>query len=273
MATVLPRVAPSRSLRAWEGMTRQADYWLTVYRRTWRGSVVTSFLVPLFNVLAFGVLLGGFVTVDPAQLDGATTYVAFIVPGMLAAQSLQTAVGESTYPVMGMVQWNRVYYSMRATPLRTSDLVAGHFAFILFRLATSSAVFVLVVAPFGLFATWWGAVAAWAVQLLVGMAFATVTYAYAVRLRSPDGFGLVFRLGVLPLVLFSGSFFPIANLGEALAWVARLTPLWHGVDLTRMLTLGTVDWPLAALHLAVLATMTAVGWWLSVRGLAKRLAD
>ncbi|MEZ5094288.1 ABC transporter permease [Nocardioides sp.] len=273
MAATLPRVEPDRRLSAWDGVGRQVDYWLTVYRRTWRGSVVSSFLVPLFNVLAFGVLLGGFVSVDPARLDGASSYLAFIVPGMLAAQSMQTAVGETTYPVMGMIQWNKVYYSMRATPLRTGDLVAGHFAFILFRLGSSSAVFVLVVAPFGLFATWWGAVAAWAVQLLVGMAFATVTYAYSVRLKSPEGFGLVFRLGVLPLVLFSGSFFPIANLGSGLAWVARLTPLWHGVDLTRMLTLGTVDAPIAALHLLVLSAMTAVGWWLSVRGLAKRMAD
>ncbi len=273
MASTLPRMDLADDLPVWEGVRRQTDYWLTVYRRTWRGSVVSSFLVPLFNVLAFGVLLGGFVDVDPARLEGATSYLAFVVPGMLAAQSLQTAVGETTYPVMGMLKWNRVYFSMRATPLRTSDLVAGHFAFILFRLATAGAVFVLVIAPFGLFATWWGALGAWAVQLLVGMAFATVTYAYTVRLRSEEGLGLVYRLGVLPLVLFSGSFFPIANLGPTLEWVARLTPLWHGVDLTRMLTLDTVSWPLALVHVAVLVALVAAGWWLSVTGLAKRLAD
>ena len=56
MAATLPRVEPHRRLSAWDGVGRQVDYWLTVYRRTWRGSVVSSFLVPLFNVLAFGVL-------------------------------------------------------------------------------------------------------------------------------------------------------------------------------------------------------------------------
>ncbi len=273
MATVLPRPRLGHRLSPVDGVRRQLDYWVTVYRRSWRGTVVSSFLVPLFNVLAFGVLLGGFVEADPGQLEGATSYLAFIVPGMLASQSLQTAVGETTYPVMGMLKWDRVYYSMRATPLGTSDLVAGHLAFVLFRLATTSAVFVLVVAPFGLFATWWGAVGAWATQLLVGMAFATLTYAFAVRVRSEEGFGLVFRLGVLPLVLFSGSFFPVSNLGPVLEWVARLTPLWHGVDLTRMLTLDTVDGPAALVHVLVLAALTALGWRWSVTGLHRRMAD
>lgn len=271
-----PALAPAAgagSLPLTEGVRRQLDYWLTVYRRTWRGSVVSSFVVPLFNVVAFGVLLGGFVAVDPARLEGAASYLAFIVPGMLASQSMQTAVGETTYPVMGMIKWHRVYYSMRATPLGTADLVAGHLTYVGFRIATSAAVFVLVIAPFGLFATWWGAVAAWAVQLLLGMTVATLTYALSVRLRSEEGFGLVFRLGVLPMVLFSGSFFPIANLGSALAWCARVTPLWHGVNLTRMLTLDTVTWWLAAVHVGVLAALTALGWRWCVTGLATRMAD
>lgn len=273
MATTLPRPRVQHGLPIAEGVRRQFDYWLTVYLRTWRGSVISSFVVPLFNVVAFGVLLGGFVTADPARLEGATSYLAFIVPGLLAAQSMQTGVGTTTYPVMGMLKWNRVYYSMRATPLSMRDLVAGHLSFVLFRIATSAAVFVLVVAPFGLFATWWGALAAWAVQLLLGMAFAAITYGYTVRLKSEEGFGVVYRLGVLPMVLFSGSFFPIANLGPTLEWVARFTPLWHGVDLTRMLCLGTVDGPRAALHVLVLVGLVLVGWRWSVTGLTKRMAD
>jgi lipooligosaccharide transport system permease protein len=267
-----PATAPT-GLSLWEGVRRQSDYWITVYRRTWRGSVVSSFLVPLVEVLAFGVLLGGFIAADPARLEGATSYLAFIVPGMLASQSMQTGVNETTYPVMGMLKWHRVYYSMRATPLSTRDLVAGHFTFVLFRLATSATVFVLVIAPFGLFATWWGAVGAWLVQLLLGIAFASLTYAFSVRLKSQEGFGLVYRLGVLPLVLFSGSFFPVSNLGPVLEWIAKVTPLWHGVDLTRMLTLDTVDWRLAAVHVAVLAALTALGWRWSVSGLTTRMAD
>src|SRR3954471_14161977 len=89
--------APSSPLA---GALRMADYWATVYRRTWKGSVITSFVTPLLSVLAMGVLLGGFIRGDPAKLDGASSYLAFVAPGMLAAQAMLTVFGEVTYPVM-----------------------------------------------------------------------------------------------------------------------------------------------------------------------------
>lgn len=259
------------SLTATEGVRRQVDYWVTVYRRTWKGSVVSSFLSPVLYVLAMGVLLGGFVEADPERLEGAPSYLAFVVPGLVAAHAMQTAVSETTYPVMSMVKWQRVYYSMLATPLRVRDLVSAHLLFVLFRLLTTCAVFMLVLAPFGVFATWWGAVLAFAGQVLVGMAFAALVFALSAGLRDAQAFGVIFRLGVIPLFLFSGAFFPISNLGQVMEWVARLTPLWHGVNLSRMLALGNVDWALALLHVGVLAALVAVGWVLSVRRLTARL--
>jgi lipooligosaccharide transport system permease protein len=129
----------------------------------------------------------------------------------------------------------------------------------------------LTLAPFGVFETWWGPILAWVSQVLVGLAFATVVYGLAARMKSEDGFGIIFRLGIMPLFLFSGAFFPISNLGEAGAWAARLTPLWHGVNLSRMFCLDQVDWWVAAVNVAVLVAMTAFGWWWSVTGLTRRL--
>ncbi|MBA3781535.1 ABC transporter permease [Nocardioides sp. InS609-2] len=254
-----------------EGVTRQFDYWWTVYKRTWKGSVISSFVSPIFYVLAMGVLLGGFIDGDPEQLEGATSYLAFIVPGLVAAHAMQTAVGEMTYPVMGMIKWQRVYDSMLATPLRVRDLVGAHLLFVLFRLLVTCAVFMLVVAPFGLFETWWGVALAYLGQVLVGMAFAALTFAFSVRLKSEAGFGVFFRLVVFPLFLFSGAFFPIANLGDFGAWVARLTPLWHGVNLSRMFLVDNVDWSLAAVNVAVLVSLAVVGYLFAVTGLTKRL--
>lgn len=254
-----------------EGLSRQYDYWWTVYKRTWRASIVSSFISPIFYVLAMGVLLGGFIDGDPDQLEGATSYLAFIVPGLVAAHAMQTAVSETTYPVMGMIKWQRIYDSMIATPLRIRDIVAGHLLFVLFRLATTCGVFMLVLTPFGVFATWWGPVLAYLSQLLVGMAFASLIYGWSARLRSESGFGVLFRLAIFPLFLFSGAFFPIANLGEAGAWAARLTPLWHGVNLSRMFCVDAVDWWLALVNVAVLSGLLVVGWFWSVSGLAKRL--
>jgi lipooligosaccharide transport system permease protein len=263
--------APVRGLSLSDGVLRQVDYWLTVYRRTWRGTVMSSFVTPIFYVLAMGVLLGGFIEADPAQLEGATSYLAFVVPGLVAAHAMQTGVGETTWPVMSMIKWQRVYDSMLATPLQVTHVVAAHLGFVMFRLITTCAVFMLTLAPFGVFETWWGPILAWVSQVLVGLAFATVVYGLAARMKSEDGFGIIFRLGIMPLFLFSGAFFPISNLGEAGAWAARLTPLWHGVNLSRMFCLDQVDWWVAAVNVAVLVAMTAFGWWWSVTGLTRRL--
>ena len=108
-----------------EGVSRQFDYWFTVYKRTWRGTLITSFVSPFFYVIAMGVLLGGFVKADPAELEGATSYLAFVVPGLVAAHAMQTAVGETTYPVMALIKWQRVYDSMLATPLQVRHLVTA----------------------------------------------------------------------------------------------------------------------------------------------------
>jgi lipooligosaccharide transport system permease protein len=252
---------------------RQADYWATVYKRTWRGSVVSSFLMPLLYVAAMGVLLGGYVDRGGARLEGASSYLAFVAPGLLAAQAMQTATGEVTYPVMGAIKWNKTYFGMIASPLRVSDVVAAHLGFVLFRVATSSGVFLLVIALFGVVSTAWGGVLAFAVQVLVGLAFAAPLFGFTAGLTNEAGFAVVYRLLVMPLFLFSGAFFPIANLSPPLEWVARLTPLWHGVDLTRMLTLDRVDWTVAAVHVAYLAVLAAVGWWWAVRRLTRRLVD
>ncbi|WP_205473533.1 ABC transporter permease [Nocardioides sp. SYSU D00038] len=254
-----------------EGLGRLADYWVVVYRRTWRGSVISSFASPLFYVLAMGVLLGGFIEADPDTLEGATSYLAFVVPGLIAAHAMQTAVGETTWPVMSMWKWNPVYPSMLATPLTPTHVVTAHLGFVAFRLATTCAVYMVVVAPFGVFESWWGPLLAYVAQVITGLAFAALVYAFTVRISSEEAFGVLFRLGVFPLFLFSGAFFPIANLGEVGAWVARATPLWHGVNLSRMLALDHVTWWVAGVNTVVLAALVVVGWRLSVRGLTRKL--
>jgi lipooligosaccharide transport system permease protein len=103
------------------------------------------------------------------------------------------------------------------------------------------------------------------------MAFATLVYGFSTRLRNEQAYGVLFRLGVIPLFLFSGAFFPVANLGAVGEWVARLTPLWHGVNLSRMFAIDVVDWPLAAVNMAVLVGICLIGWRWSVTGLTKRL--
>jgi lipooligosaccharide transport system permease protein len=263
--------APSRIGR-WDLVARQLDYWIIVYKRTWRGSVITSFVMPLLYVTAMGVLLGGFIQQDPATLEGATTYLAFVAPGLVAAHAMQTATGEVMWPVMGMIKWSRTYFAMTATPLRPSDIVAAQLLFVTFRVASSCGVFLLVLAGFGVFDSVTGLLLAWLAQLLLGLAFSTVMFGFSASLKNEAGFSLVYRLAIMPLFLFSGAFFPISNLSAPLEWVAKLTPLWQGVDLTRMLLLDNVDVATALVHVAYLSVMAALGWWFAVSRLTKRLA-
>ncbi|WP_182526593.1 ABC transporter permease [Nocardioides dongkuii] len=254
-----------------DGLSRQVDYWWTVYRRTWRSSVVSSFLSPLLYVVAMGVLLGGFVDADPDTLEGAPSYLAFVVPGLVAAHAMQTAVGETTYPVMGLIKWQRVYDSMLATPLQVQHLVASTLGFVAFRLITTCGVYMLVLAPFGVFESWWGPFLAFGAQVLTGMVFAVWVYGFTARLHNEEAFGVLFRLGVFPLFLFSGAFFPVDNLGEVGAWAARITPLWHGVNLSRMFCLDHVTWWVAGVNVLVLVVLLVVGWAWALTGLRKRL--
>lgn len=252
---------------------RLTDYWWVAYRRTWKGSAISSFVVPLLYILAMGVLLGGFIKGDPARLEGASTYLAFVAPGMLAAQTMTTVFGEVTYPVMGMIKWQRVYFGMIATPLGVPDIVLAHLGFVAFRVVTVSAVFLAVMAPFGVFESVAGVLVALPVQVLLGLAFAAPVYALSARLPNESGFSLVFRLGMIPMFLFSGAFFPVSNLDAPLEALARVTPLWHGVDLTRMLVLGRVDVPMALVHVGYLVVLALLGWWLATRNLHRRLVD
>lgn len=251
---------------------RQLDYHLTRLRRTWKGSVVTAFVTPMLYVAAMGVVLGGYVDASGPHLGGAPSYLHFVVPGLLAGQAMTIALGDSTYPIYGAIKWDKTYLAMLATPLGPADIVAAQLAAIITRVAISCGVFMLALAPFGVYHDLPAALAAFGVQLLIGIAFAAPCCAYAVTTRSEAGFAVVFRVILVPLYLFSGAFFPITNLAEPLQWLARATPLWHGVDLTRALMLGLpIDAPAAALHVTYLVVLAAVGWWLTVRGLRRRL--
>lgn len=250
---------------------RLSDYWLIVHRRTWRGTVISSFLSPLLYVVAIGVVLGGFIDTDPSRLEGAASYLAFVAPGLLSAQVMITAFGEMSWPVMGAVKWGRTYEAMVASPLRPRDVIHAHLAFALSRVAVVSVVFTAVLVPFGIFSTWWAPLVVVVVQLPLGLAFSAAVQAYTLHALSEAGLSMLYRIGMLPLFLFSGAFFPVANLPDWLEWLARIMPLWHGVDLTRMVAVGQVDVGLAALHLAYLCGLAAAAIWLATRALERRM--
>ncbi|MBW3085180.1 hypothetical protein KEM60_01377 [Austwickia sp. TVS 96-490-7B] len=261
----------TRHVRA---MSCLLDYWWVVHRRTWRGTVVNSFLSPLLNLIAMGALLGRYVDAGRPDLQGAPSYLAFVAPGILCAHLMQCATGDALWPVYGRVKWSRVYESMIATPVRVVDVVAAHLVFIVCRVGVSAVVFMMVLIPCGVYVGAWGAMVAFGVQVLLILAFAAPFFAMAVSASSDSLFTLVLRLVVAPLMLLSGVFFPVSNLPVPLQVLSWCSPLFHGVEVTRALVLtplNDVDWLMAAGHVGYLSVWALVGSWWSVRRMQRRL--
>jgi lipooligosaccharide transport system permease protein len=162
---------------------------------------------------------------------------------------------------------------MAATPLSVADIVAGQLVFVVFRVLITCGFFVVVLAFYDAVGSWWQALLVLGVTLLVGISHGAPMAAVASRLNSDSGFALVYRLGVVPMSLFSGAFFPVDQLPSAIRWLAYLTPIWHGVDLSRSITLGGGDPWLMAVNVVYLVGLTAVGWYFCVTGFARRLAS
>ena len=260
LTTSVPRTG------GWRAVT---EHLLVQYRRVWLGSAISTFLTPLMYLAGMGFGLG--LLVDRASGGiGGVPYVAFIAPGVLAATAFQVAAGETTFPVMAAIKWIRTYHGMLATPLRVRDVVVGNQVYVLFRVATASAVFGLVAAALGAVRSWW-ALAAVPVAVLGGMAFATCCYAYSARLVNDRGLTLLFRFVVMPMTLFSGTFFPIEQLPGWMQPVAWATPLWHAVDACRALTLGTATLGGVLGHVGYLLVWLIAGQVLSVRVLRRRM--
>jgi lipooligosaccharide transport system permease protein len=248
------------SLRAYE-------YWLAVYRRVWRGTIFTSVLNPVLYLSALGIGLGKLVNGGANPLG--VPYLDFVAPGLLAAVGMQIATIESSFPVRGAIRWNRQYHAMLATPLRVRDLVTGHLLYVATRVAIASAVYLAVIAGFGAVRSPL-AVLAWPVVVLVGLAFAAPVSALSAWAEN-EIFNPLFRFAITPMFLFSATFFPVTRLPRGLRELAYVTPLWHGVDLVRHLTLGTATLGLSLLHVAYLALWFLAGVALARRAYAGRL--
>jgi lipooligosaccharide transport system permease protein len=183
---------------------------------------------------------------------------------------MNSAFGESSYPVFGSVKWNKVYIAAQASPLRPADVFRGHLMFITMRIAMNAALVTAYMWAFGATRSAW-VVLAWPAATLTGLAFAAPIAAWAVTLQTESSFAYLFRFGMMPLMLFSGTFFPLSQLPGWLRPLAYATPLWHGVDLCRMLSLGVIDLPRALIHVAYLTALAALGIWAGARTYRRRL--
>ena len=254
------------------GPLRVVSGHVLAFRRMWKMNVLSSFLQPLMYLLGLGVGVGALVdrnTGSTSTLGGAS-YVAFVAPGLLVTTAMALAAGESMWPVMGGLRWQRGYHGMAATPLTATDIVVGHGVWMLMRCGIASAAVSVALALFPDTRSW-GLIPATAISMLVGLAFAMPIMAFSITAEMDGAFPAIQRFVIIPLFLFGGAFYPLSQLPVGVQWVAKATPLWHGVEVARWCTTGGFRWAAAVGHLAYVALWALAGTAVAVRNLRRKL--
>ncbi len=228
---------------------------MRVHSRTWV-IMVSGFAEPVVYLLAFQIGFGALVGQVVGPGGQLVDYVAFVAPALLAASAMNGAVFETTYPVFFKLRYAKVYDAMLATPLGPVDIALGEISWAVLRGGVYSVAFVLVMAVMGLLSSPF-AVLLVPAALVVSFAFASVGMALSTFLRSPSQFDYI-RLVVMPLFLFSATFYPVSVYPESVRWLVHISPLYHGVELMRGLAAGVLDVSMIG-HVGVLAALAAVG--------------
>jgi lipooligosaccharide transport system permease protein len=230
--------AVARPTRAGEAVSLLVYRNFLAYRRAWM-VFATGFLEPVFYLFSIGIGVGRIV--HGFELNGEPiAYRDFVAPGMVAASAMNGALLDATFNFFFKLKYNKLFDQMLATPLTTLDVARGELSWSLLRGGCYSTAFVLVMLAVGLVDSWW-AVLIVPAALLIGLAFGAVGMALTTFMRSWQDFEYV-TLGMVPMFLFSATFFPVTAYPDWLRWVVECTPLYRGVVLCRELTTGALSW-------------------------------
>ena len=230
-------------------------------------TIISGFFEPVFYLFALGVGLGtliGRIEVSGQMVD----YAVFVAPALLAASAMNGAVFDSTFNVFFKLKYAKLYDAVLATPMGPRDVAVGEVASALIRGLMYSTAFLAVATAAGYVQSWW-AVLAIPAATLIGFAFASVGMAVATLMRNWQDFDYV-QLAILPMFLFSATFFPLSTYPGAIQGLVQATPLYHGVALVRELMLGQIGTPILA-HAAYLTVMGLVGAFIAARRVERLL--
>lgn len=220
-----PSVSFGSARRMW-----QRD--VTLYTRAWKRNVLPNFFEPMVYLLSFGLGLGVYV----GRQMGGVEYIVFIAPGLAAAAAMNGSVYETTFNLFVKLRYQRLYDAVITTPLEPEDIAVGELLWGMTRSTIYGTAFVSVMAVLGYVRSPWGLLAPLAMPL-IGLGFGLIGMIYTGVIPQIDMFSYFFTLFITPLFLLSGVFFPISDLPDVAEPIAWFTPLHHGVELVRALTL------------------------------------
>lgn len=238
-------------------------------RQVWGSSLAAGLASPTLFLFAIGAGLGSQIEDGELAELGVDSYIDYIGPGVLIVTAMQVASTEAMWPTMGLLRWEGAYKATLATPITSAELGIGHVLWIGFRGFVAAACFLAVLAVSGAIGSWL-AIAIPVVAVLVAWVHAGPLVALTVGLENENYYAMLNRVVIFPLFLFSGAFFPVDNMPDPVAWVARVTPTWHGVEASRDLARGELDGASFG-HMAYLAALAVFGLYLVQRQFRKHL--
>ncbi len=250
---------------------RSWHYHATYYAQTWRGSVASTVLFPIFYLAALGIGVGHLVNAHSGLVDG-QTYLHFIAPSLLATTTMQMGEGESLWPVLAAVKWIRSYHAAAATPLEPEDILYGKLTWVVTRAFFTGVVYTIVIGCFGALQSWWSLALPF-IGALVALAFSAPLVAFAARSQSDGAFLVIYRFAFVPMFLFSATFYPVSAYPGYLRPIVQIMPLYHGVALARAAAYGHADVGPTICHIAVLAALAVTGIAWGRHTLRRRLVD
>jgi lipooligosaccharide transport system permease protein len=249
-ARIVP--APLVSRRAGAMVERN----VLVYRRLWL-LLLSGFFEPVFYLFSIGVGIGGLVGTVAAADGTALKYTVFVAPALLATSAMNGAIYETTMNMFFKLKYAKTYEAVLATPMQPEDVAVGEIGWAQLRGTIYSTMFLVVMAAAGLVRSWW-ALLALPATILVGASFAAVSMAITTFMRSWKDLEFV-QLAILPMFLFSTTFYPLGVYPRGLQIFVECTPLFHGIELVRALTTGIGVGAGLLWHLLYFAVMLAAG--------------
>jgi lipooligosaccharide transport system permease protein len=194
---------------------------------------------PVLYLVSIGLGVGAYIDQNTGGMgiDG-VSYITFLAPALLATAAIQGAIDESVYPTLEGFKWNKIFLSMNSTPLSGNHIAMGVFLNSLIRVIFTAVIYWFVMLAFGVLESpraWLAIFTA----VMAGAAFGALMQALAGMLENEDIFFTVLqRFVIMPLFLFSGTFYPLTNMPIFLQWIGWISPLWHATELGRWLTYG-----------------------------------
>lgn len=264
MARSMSTPAP---VRMWESQFR-------LYRTIWKSNVLGSFVQPFLYLLGMGLGVGALIDEGPggATALGGLTYFEFFAPALMATSAMMVASSEGTWPVMLGFKWVRVYFAASATPLTPGDIASGVALWQATKALITGTGVAIALCLFSETRTL-GLIPAVLFAGLTGIAFAAPLTAWSSTRETETSFPSIQRFVITPLFLFGGAFYPIEELPGWLQAIAKLTPIWHGVELCRDAVNNRLEWVDAAGHVGYLMLFAVTGWLVARRTFAKRLGN